>query len=283
MCFGFANNGGWPCFAKAAVEFEGDDFQPEYGQSIGSKAGGGMRQHWHLGTSWGILGHGRLAMSRCARAMAVASALHVHAFWCDLATWMKRGCWILPKSHWNSVFRVLVAAPCLTLGCAGIILCEGWQATLTGMLPLQFDIRSSFCAASYAWAEFHSFAGCKENSWKPPEENSIKHTAHASMSRYLRLWVWLAVYVLPLSHSAQNILSALSAATIDNRCGSESPRAPSSSVVSCAVIQTGPDQQHQLVPFVLQEHSSQMDNKKNRHRPCKAARQQYKQTIQSLG
>ncbi|CAL1173590.1 unnamed protein product [Cladocopium goreaui] len=32
--------------------------------------------------------------------------------------------------------------------------------------------------------------------------------------------------------------------------------------------------------FCHLEHSSQMDNKKNRHRPCKAARQQYKQTIQ---
>ncbi|CAL1173589.1 unnamed protein product [Cladocopium goreaui] len=34
--------------------------------------------------------------------------------------------------------------------------------------------------------------------------------------------------------------------------------------------------------FCHLEHSSQMDNKKNRHRPCKAARQQYKQTIQKI-
>lgn len=34
--------------------------------------------------------------------------------------------------------------------------------------------------------------------------------------------------------------------------------------------------------FCHLEHSSQTDNKKNRHRPCKAARQQYKQTIQKI-
>ncbi|CAK9078839.1 C3H1-type domain-containing protein [Durusdinium trenchii] len=35
--------------------------------------------------------------------------------------------------------------------------------------------------------------------------------------------------------------------------------------------------------FCHLEHSSQTDTKKSRHRPCKAARQQYKQTIQILG
>jgi len=34
--------------------------------------------------------------------------------------------------------------------------------------------------------------------------------------------------------------------------------------------------------FCHLEHSEQMDSRKNRHRPCKAARQQHKQTIQKV-
>ena len=86
-----------------------------------------------------------------ARAMAVASALHVHAFWCDLATWMKRG-WILPKSHRNAVFGVLVATPCLTLGsfCANVGRC--WHAIQIVLLA-PHELNS---------IPYHSFAGCKE-------------------------------------------------------------------------------------------------------------------------